>query len=78
MTRMIRDALIVSIRAQHDFNAEVSRRVFVGPRARQYARDWAEREIEHQTYAAAYKDPDNADIHAFCEVHTETTVEIDL
>jgi len=49
MTRMIRDALIVSIRAQHDFNAEVSRRVFVGPRARQYARDWAEREIHIET-----------------------------
>jgi hypothetical protein len=78
MARMIRDAWIASIRAQHDFNAEVSRRVFVGPRARQYARDWAEREIEHQTHDADWRDPDNADIHTFCAVHTETTVEIDL
>jgi hypothetical protein len=78
MARMIRDAWIVSIRAQHDFNSEVSRRVFVGPYGRQAARDWAELEIDYQKYEAGYRDPENVDIHAFCAVHIETVVEIDL
>lgn len=76
MTRKVQAAVIATIMSQHDFNEEVARRIFVGPRARHDAREWVEREIEYQKHHADFREPENADIHVFCHVISGTIAEI--
>ncbi len=69
---------IVSILAEHDFNEEVSSKVFVSANSWQNAADWALGEIEYLLTISAAGDPDNVDIHSFRAVILDIEVEINL
>jgi hypothetical protein len=75
MTNKVKNALLVVIRAEHAFNAEVAARVFSGDSRYQMAEDWACQEIEYLLERYALRDPDNADIHSFRAYHEPVLLE---
>lgn len=78
MTRHSQIAWIVRILAEHDHDAEVDRKVFVGPCALQNALDWGDRLVAYETTLWAIRAPSLADTHSFRAETTEIEVDIDL